>query len=281
MTTMTNQGILLASGTNELEIIEAYIDEKSGARNYFGINVAKIKEIINMPERLSSPPNTGHCTSFPASPAIRLTVFRLDINTSTPFGFGGLPSDSIRSARTPAQYTSRSPCRGCTYSALAPRTSRNTRMSASLPAPLLRPAQCQDHSSRRRGKGSKTMPGIFDSLHSFQKLGRLSHFVIPVKGGRGRGPEDDRLSPPGKLFGDLLEVIKIHCIHQDQSGGLCLPHVALCDLFCRRRPFAPPHTQYLLCRFSRRQYSPQIQPPDAPSMTRHYTARPQYGLRGI
>lgn len=41
--------ILLETGTNELEILEFYIDtgsESNSDRNYFGVNVAKVKEVI-------------------------------------------------------------------------------------------------------------------------------------------------------------------------------------------------------------------------------------------
>lgn len=45
--------ILLESGTNELEIVEFYIDEPDGEggtyRGYYGVNVAKVLEIIRMP----------------------------------------------------------------------------------------------------------------------------------------------------------------------------------------------------------------------------------------
>lgn len=50
------KGILLESGTNELEIIEVYIDEEGGYRGYYGINVAKVLEIINMPDKVITPP---------------------------------------------------------------------------------------------------------------------------------------------------------------------------------------------------------------------------------
>lgn len=54
-----NTGILLESGTNELEIIEIYIDEERGHRGYYGINVAKVLEIISMPSHLTKPPNAA------------------------------------------------------------------------------------------------------------------------------------------------------------------------------------------------------------------------------
>src|SRR5690349_6974433 len=48
-----NKKILLESGTNELEIVEFRIDELDGKGNvvpcYFGVNVAKVREIIRMP----------------------------------------------------------------------------------------------------------------------------------------------------------------------------------------------------------------------------------------
>ncbi len=50
--------ILLQSDTNELEIVEFCIDEGT-KRNYFGVNVAKVREIIRRPEltsAVSSPP---------------------------------------------------------------------------------------------------------------------------------------------------------------------------------------------------------------------------------
>lgn len=48
-----NNKILLESGTNELEIVEFRIDECDGRGNvipcYFGVNVAKVREIIRLP----------------------------------------------------------------------------------------------------------------------------------------------------------------------------------------------------------------------------------------
>jgi two-component system, chemotaxis family, chemotaxis protein CheV len=52
-------GILLKSGTNELEIIEIYIDEEGGYRGYYGVNVAKVLEIISMPAHITKPPNAA------------------------------------------------------------------------------------------------------------------------------------------------------------------------------------------------------------------------------
>ena len=49
-----NNKILLESGTNELEIVEFRIDECDGKGNvipcYFGVNVAKVREIIRLPK---------------------------------------------------------------------------------------------------------------------------------------------------------------------------------------------------------------------------------------
>lgn len=47
---MTESKILLETGTNELEIVEFIIKMKSGKEQSFGINVAKVREIITMPE---------------------------------------------------------------------------------------------------------------------------------------------------------------------------------------------------------------------------------------
>jgi two-component system chemotaxis response regulator CheV len=54
-----NKAILLESGTNELELIELYIDEVSGYRGYYGVNVAKVLEIISMPPSIVKPPNAA------------------------------------------------------------------------------------------------------------------------------------------------------------------------------------------------------------------------------
>ncbi|WP_027185262.1 chemotaxis protein [Desulfovibrio inopinatus] len=61
---MSQTNILLESGTNELEIVEFYIDEvdvdeDKPYRGYFGVNVAKVLEIIRMP-RVTEMPNPPH-----------------------------------------------------------------------------------------------------------------------------------------------------------------------------------------------------------------------------
>jgi two-component system, chemotaxis family, chemotaxis protein CheV len=49
--------ILLESGTNEAEILELFIDEEN-YRGFYGVNVAKVIEIINMPAKIITPPDT-------------------------------------------------------------------------------------------------------------------------------------------------------------------------------------------------------------------------------
>ncbi len=60
---MTQQNILLESGTNELEIIEFFIAEEDAQGNsytgYYGMNVAKVLEIIRKPD-VTGMPNKHH-----------------------------------------------------------------------------------------------------------------------------------------------------------------------------------------------------------------------------
>ena len=49
--------ILLESGTNEVEILELFIDEE-GYRGYYGVNVAKVIEIIPVPQKKINPPDS-------------------------------------------------------------------------------------------------------------------------------------------------------------------------------------------------------------------------------
>lgn len=51
---MAQTNILLESGTNELEIVEFYLDEP-GYRGHYGVNVAKVVEIIRMQAPTSMP----------------------------------------------------------------------------------------------------------------------------------------------------------------------------------------------------------------------------------
>ena len=59
---MVESNILLESGTNEVEIVEFYLDETRASgkyRGYYGINVAKVLEILQMPE-LTDMPEVSH-----------------------------------------------------------------------------------------------------------------------------------------------------------------------------------------------------------------------------
>lgn len=62
---MAQTNILLESGTNELEIVEFYIDEKNPEdqdapyKGYYGVNVAKVLEIIRLP-KITELPEVNH-----------------------------------------------------------------------------------------------------------------------------------------------------------------------------------------------------------------------------
>ena len=78
---MTQTRILLESGTNELEVVEFFLDE-DGYRGHYGINVAKVVEIIR-PQKITSTPARQHpCVlgAFPyrygrVVPMVDLNVF--------------------------------------------------------------------------------------------------------------------------------------------------------------------------------------------------------------
>ncbi len=55
---MAQTNILLESGTNELEIMEFYVEEE-GYRGHYGINVAKVVEIIR-PQKITTMPEMRH-----------------------------------------------------------------------------------------------------------------------------------------------------------------------------------------------------------------------------
>ncbi len=60
---MSQQDILLETGTNELEIIEFFVNEKTekGTRtHYFGVNVAKVLEVVEAPEGLDGSEAAAH-----------------------------------------------------------------------------------------------------------------------------------------------------------------------------------------------------------------------------
>jgi two-component system, chemotaxis family, chemotaxis protein CheV len=52
----TRSNILLESGTNEVEILVLFIDEEEYT-GYYGVNVAKVLEIIPMPSKIMRPPH--------------------------------------------------------------------------------------------------------------------------------------------------------------------------------------------------------------------------------
>jgi two-component system chemotaxis response regulator CheV len=57
-TNMSN--ILLESGTNEVEVLELFIDEENDYRGFYGVNVAKVLEIIPIPRNIIKPPNLSN-----------------------------------------------------------------------------------------------------------------------------------------------------------------------------------------------------------------------------
>ncbi|HAS88772.1 MAG TPA: chemotaxis protein CheV, partial [Desulfovibrio sp.] len=60
---MLDNEILLDTGTNEFEIIEFFIDEVDGGdddRDYFGINVAKVLEVVEAPKGLEAAEGAPH-----------------------------------------------------------------------------------------------------------------------------------------------------------------------------------------------------------------------------
>lgn len=63
---MSQTNILLESGTNELEIVEFFIDHPDGYRAHYGVNVAKVVEIIRRQPITSMPEmrHTAICGAF-------------------------------------------------------------------------------------------------------------------------------------------------------------------------------------------------------------------------
>lgn len=60
---MSQSDILLEAGTNELEIIEFFVREKKGDEvetHYFGVNVAKVLEVVEAPEGLEGSEAAAH-----------------------------------------------------------------------------------------------------------------------------------------------------------------------------------------------------------------------------
>ncbi|MBQ4132162.1 MAG: chemotaxis protein CheV [Desulfovibrionaceae bacterium] len=56
---MSQTNILLESGTNELELVEFYIDEEDNYRGHYGVNVSKVVEIIRT-QPITVMPNMRH-----------------------------------------------------------------------------------------------------------------------------------------------------------------------------------------------------------------------------
>lgn len=58
--------ILLEAGTNELEIVEFWLEEEpreegeGNYRGFYGVNVAKVLEIIRIPDRITKLPKVAH-----------------------------------------------------------------------------------------------------------------------------------------------------------------------------------------------------------------------------
>ena len=80
---MAQTNILLESGTNELEIVEFYLDEP-GYRGYYGMNVAKVVEIIRM-QPITAMPQMRHPSVMGAFPHRDGKVVPL-VNLSTYLG---------------------------------------------------------------------------------------------------------------------------------------------------------------------------------------------------
>ena len=60
---MSKQDILLETGTNEFELIEFFVDQLEGdkpVRHYFGVNVAKVLEVVEAPDGLEPKPSAPH-----------------------------------------------------------------------------------------------------------------------------------------------------------------------------------------------------------------------------
>ncbi len=65
-TAATQSKILVEAGTNELEIITFYLqwlDPVSGksTKTFYGINAAKVRELVAMPEKITETPDSPHC----------------------------------------------------------------------------------------------------------------------------------------------------------------------------------------------------------------------------
>lgn len=80
---MSKSEILLEVGTNELEILEFYVDDVKAdgttERIYFGINVAKVREVIESP-KLSRPDHAPHPSFLGTIPLRELILPVIDLS---------------------------------------------------------------------------------------------------------------------------------------------------------------------------------------------------------
>lgn len=91
---MSQSQILLEVGTNELELVEFYIDEADGYRGYYGINVSKVVE-ISRSQPVTAMPQMPHPSVLGAFPFRNGRVVPL-IDISKFLNKGGVSSNDPR-----------------------------------------------------------------------------------------------------------------------------------------------------------------------------------------
>lgn len=91
---MSQSQILLEVGTNELELVEFYIDEGDGYRGYYGINVSKVVE-ISRSQPITAMPQMPHPSVLGAFPFRDGRIVPL-IDISKFLNKGGVVSDDPR-----------------------------------------------------------------------------------------------------------------------------------------------------------------------------------------
>lgn len=91
---MSQSQILLEVGTNELELVEFYIDEPDGYRGYYGINVSKVVE-ISRSQPVTAMPQMPHPSVLGAFPFRDGRIVPL-IDISRFLNKGGVTSDDPR-----------------------------------------------------------------------------------------------------------------------------------------------------------------------------------------
>jgi len=80
---MSQSDILLETGTNELEIIEFFVHEKKGDKietHYFGVNVAKVLEVVEAPEGLEASEAAAHPSFLGTIPLRDLILPVIDLS---------------------------------------------------------------------------------------------------------------------------------------------------------------------------------------------------------